>query len=496
MRMSRNFRGGYEGAINLWLQSLAVTLMCFLFFFHVKSITALQIVFCLSLSAVIHHVFRFVAFPSFCHWFLLAYVPLFMLYPITLPLFSEQFPVSMDTLLGYGFLTIVGIHLFLFGYALSRRKGGSHRLMIGSVYLDYRILAVAVWLLIGCIAGSFLLRAAETGSLSQALAASRNEIKESGGGLRFYAGYLLNFAVIVFALLPSYLSRARWTIPVIIPGLVVLDFLIFLYSRGRAWMIMHLVSLMMGWLFLKPLITIKDEARRRKIGSLFTRRFFVFLTLFICIALFGVYLRLARTYIGSAGDIADLEFSETIEHAFVYGEFGFAPTVFEVLELFPDHEPFLGGQSYYRLFFAPIPRQVWPDKPLSTARVLGDILRPDAHDDQTNTAGVTGDLYVNFGYFGVLGMFAFGWLFGWMDRKRGFVAQLVVCCAFVPVFDIVRGAFTAPVLVLLVITLSSYLFARMARVKEVITPRRLAQRGVRGRRTGGSVETMTISAVQ
>jgi hypothetical protein len=143
------------------------------------------------------------------------------------------------------------------------------------------------------------------------------------------------------------------------------------------------------------------------------------------------------------------------------GDLGFAPVVFDVLAYVPERADYLYGQSYYRLLFAPIPRLIWPDKPPNTQRIVASWLHPGVAQ-QTTPPGIQGDLYINFGYAGVLGFLVFGWMLGLLDRERGLFRALAVGGGVTPVFHLVRGGFTNPMLLLAVLLAASFIASLVA----------------------------------
>lgn len=81
-----------------------------------------------------------------------------------------------------------------------------------------------------------------------------------------------------------------------------------------------------------------------------------------------------------------------------------------LMEAFPEDIEHLRGTSFVTWAIAPIPRTVWPDKPIVR---IGDVLGPVVFEKEHVRSGVppgfVGELYINFGYFGVIaGMFALG----------------------------------------------------------------------------------------
>lgn len=83
------------------------------------------------------------------------------------------------------------------------------------------------------------------------------------------------------------------------------------------------------------------------------------------------------------------------------------------------------GYVYYVQLVNPVPRFVWPEKPtLDTGLLMADLY--GAVDENTGEAyltvspGLIGEMYLNFGWFGVIGLSAFG---GWLVRGWDRVAE-------------------------------------------------------------------------
>jgi hypothetical protein len=159
----------------------------------------------------------------------------------------------------------------------------------------------------------------------------------------------------------------------------------------------------------------------------------------------------------------DARMSVTIEQTFSGGDFGYTFFTRRAVARFPENHPFLGGQSYYRILFAPIPRAIWPNKPLNTERIFAAILDPDFHGKGiTIPPGIVGDLYINFGTIGVLGMLAFGAAFG-QEKYRRLTDLLFLAAAGNWLFHLCRGAFTNPIMTLLVTWAAAALCTRFIR---------------------------------
>lgn len=95
-------------------------------------------------------------------------------------------------------------------------------------------------------------------------------------------------------------------------------------------------------------------------------------------------------------------------------EFGEIEIFAYALKIFPEEMPFLYGRSYLDLFFQIVPRSIWPEKPLPSGFLLGDIIFGKYVGAP---ATILGDLYINFGHLGVVvGMIAFGVVCNLLDR--------------------------------------------------------------------------------
>lgn len=84
----------------------------------------------------------------------------------------------------------------------------------------------------------------------------------------------------------------------------------------------------------------------------------------------------------------------------------------------PDVVDYQYGYVYYVQLVNPVPRFLWPDKPtLDAGLLMADMY--GEKDEQTGEAhmtvspGIIGEMYMNFGWLGVIGLSAFG---GWLVR--------------------------------------------------------------------------------
>jgi len=94
------------------------------------------------------------------------------------------------------------------------------------------------------------------------------------------------------------------------------------------------------------------------------------------------------------------------------GRLALFATFAEVLRDTPDHVPYWRGETYYPILFKPLPRLLYPDKPVEiSGQRFGHRYGILALRNQTTSINLaqTIELYANFGVPGVLmGMFLFG----------------------------------------------------------------------------------------
>lgn len=177
----------------------------------------------------------------------------------------------------------------------------------------------------------------------------------------------------------------------------------------------------------------------------------------------GIALRFVR----GAYQIQDFTFTQEhlqreIDHSLTGGELGYAFMTREALRLFPSAHPYIYGESYYRLAFIPIPRQVWPGKPESTNRLFARVRDTElGKRGVTQSAGIVGTLYINFGPLGVFGMIGFGIVFARENYVR-LHHIMMLSASGLWMMAIVRGSLTAPIMTIIVLYLIARLVQRLA----------------------------------
>jgi len=89
-----------------------------------------------------------------------------------------------------------------------------------------------------------------------------------------------------------------------------------------------------------------------------------------------------------------------------------------ITTIVPDSLPYQWGYGYYVQIVNPIPRFLWEGKPRLDAGILmaqlkGEVDQKTGETFLTRSPGLIGEMYMNFGLVGIIGLSAFG---GWIVR--------------------------------------------------------------------------------
>ena len=185
------------------------------------------------------------------------------------------------------------------------------------------------------------------------------------------------------------------------------------------------------------------------------------------IALSGIFVgsiifRFLRGYLEPGQNLANFDMNMKVffERSIESGDLGYAPVVMQLISLVPDTYDYLLGQSYFRLIFVVIPRAIWEKKPQNTQRIVASWLKPEIMG-LTLPPGINGDSYINFGILGIVIMIFFGIFFKSIDSKLTLKNVLIWGSSPVWIFHLVRGGFTNPLLIFLVLyTINSFISKR------------------------------------
>ncbi len=268
-----------------------------------------------------------------------------------------------------------------------------------------------------------------------------------------YGFFVLPLAVFLVGL-RGFSSQFMYILPLL--ALHVTHFFVY---RTRTLLVASMIAWVVSQVLRHSRVRISNQSKPARVSPLFRGAVLVVLPL---LALTGVTLRYVRMS-HSLGDfvIDENRVEYIVGNTFEGGDMGYAVFLRLAMVHFPDSERFLLGRSYYRLLFVPIPRFVWPGKPENTQRTFARALDPALGDSGTTIpAGIVGDLYINFGTGGILGMLVFGLFFG-HERYRHFGDMVFLAGSGVWMFHLVRGGFTNPLMALAFMWILSYVIRYM-----------------------------------
>ena len=164
-------------------------------------------------SAVVtaRHIFLEAKFPSLFTWFAVAYISLFLVYPIVAPLLSIEIPTSNEVFAHYCFLAVGGLHLFIIGYECTSpphpKRGWDVRYRATSGWL-FNI--ICLLFILNVFAALFVL--ADVGSFSTIALQTRDEMKFSIcilSTVGTVGNYLFMIGVLLYPLLAIHIRRQR-----------------------------------------------------------------------------------------------------------------------------------------------------------------------------------------------------------------------------------------------------------------------------------------------
>jgi hypothetical protein len=156
------------------------------------------------------------------------------------------------------------------------------------------------------------------------------------------------------------------------------------------------------------------------------------------------------------------------------------------IRTFGRSEDFIPGHTLYTIIVNPIPREIWPSKPIAFGRVVGQIKRGEYGNPSAKAqgwsiaAGLAGEGYANGGYLGII---ILSLLVGHLCGKAAKAARVGFCTRSYPILIIslllyrlsimfVRGdvhsAWTQTLYPLLLLTFAFAVWARLRRFLSVI----------------------------
>lgn len=410
--------------------------------------------------ASILYAYFFVRFLSTSFFFLTFFLMLFFVEPVLYYLMEEQFQRSIFAVKAYGLLTLCGLPLFLLGHALISRKNSLE--FVDITYSEEKIGRVVVLMAIFTAAMIPLLYI-DAGT-TNIVSLGRYELKSEGAGLRVIANFglyvasLLFFFVFVQAKKKSAGELLVWSLL-----FVVFEILIFLFYRTRTYLIAHTSAILVGYYY-SSYVSFDSGALRITQNIWVKTNKGVIGAIGLVLFALAITLRFFRGYLQPGQSTQDFDFnlSDFVRRSIEAGDLGYSVVVFDLLDLVPEQYGYLEGQSYYRLLFLLVPRFLWPDKPVNTESIVGQWMRPELIGISI-PPGISGDLFLNFGYFGVVFMALYGVVFGLIDRALSVRSFVLWAVSSTWIFHLVRGSFTNPVVIFLVLYCSVLIIDRYAR---------------------------------
>lgn len=420
--------------------------ICTVLFVSLNFQTENSILFCFILTSivVIYYLFYKIKFLSSTFIFIVFFIMLFFIQPIyyffTVGSYGQ---FDIEILRIYVILANVGILLFLMGNQILSNQSR----IISKIYLDKESADKTIRIIFGVTILSIVLCFIDAGTLN-IMNLSRLELKGGTNLIRLIATFGFYITSIMFFLVFfTVKSRKKSNVLMWIVIFILIELVIFALFRTRSLMVAHSMAVMIGYYY-------SSFYAYNKYKNLFTPKFTVLL-LGVVLFITAISTRFFRGYLQPTSNLNDFNFDIGLflERSIESGDIGYSKTVMRVIEYSLEHDILLYGQSYYRLLFTVIPRSIWPNKPENTQQIVADWLEPAAIG-LSLPPGIIGDVFINFGIFGVILMFVFGFIFSLFDNKMYIGNFLLWGTSATWIFHLVRGGFTNPIITFLVLLIA------------------------------------------
>ncbi|MCC8252540.1 O-antigen polymerase [Vibrio campbellii] len=342
----------------------------------------------------------------------------------------------------YVFVTHMAFALFVLTYHVFSKRNESYSEYELYTKLDMsRIGVLKAYLLFTPIIFSLVFMVVQfgPGALIDFSSHTRADTKEANGFLWLIAKYSLMFYLPCSFIQGFYIPKAKLRHKLlIILTFVILMIMVFLFLRTRTYLLGPIVTMAFGFLF--SIIGRKSESI-----SISGRQYIKIAMFAIIIISLAASARFIRGII-EVGE-GSLNFGLIAEKTLVEGDLGYGHMIDKIIKYSDDFDIKLYGQSYYRLILSPIPRSIYEGKPENTQRIVGKWLYPNS-TFMTVPPGIQGDAYINFGVLGVVVFIIFGSVCRVIDNNISVVNGIFVASSFMPMFHLVRGGFTNPIIIL------------------------------------------------
>jgi hypothetical protein len=385
--------------------------------------------------------------------FLTAYAPMYFLNPLAIHLGWLELDSTEEALRLSNVLMMVGMDLFIFAARRLRMTKFDLNTLQPIAISEARI-DIAIYAAVAVYGIATMVQLVGMSSMSKsAFDLTKSEIATSGEhSLLFmiarFSSMALPFAGFFIALKPKKKQ------PLYLVGLLFFLLLHFVLFRVRQVPIATGQGFFIGMLASRLVISVSGKPVQRRLPRYMG---ILALTMVPILAVTAVGIRWVRgMYSWGTWDFSAESAQRIGVSTFQAGDLSVSYMTRQAIDKFPSEHPYFYGASYYRIFFTPIPRSLWPDKPQPTQREFAAVLSPkNAAAGVTIPAGIVGDFYVNFGSWGVLGMLVVGFAFG-QEKYRSLTALMVMATSGAWIFHFTRGSQTGP----LVILVLQYFMAR------------------------------------
>lgn len=447
--------GKYSKVMNISLL-ISAWFTCLFFSFNTLDEKTLQIMFIIGIVSVIVYGTQYIPMMSPTFFIVCFYIMLFFIQPIYQLLYEIESGFPFSVFQDYTILTISGIYLFMIGACLTYKKSNDLEISVEVTRLKKIIKLMVIFMLFQiCL----LFIDVKTINI---LALSRYELK-NGSFLRGIANFGIMISSILYFMVGytkktrNYYKNLSWIV-----FMIAMEILIFFFFRTRTMPVSHISSFIAGFYFshqtsINGNVLIYKSALRSSLVSI--KMWCYFIVLFFV----SIISRFLRGFLEPGNSVEDFQTSiqAMIEESIKFGDAGYANVVMLMIELFPDNFEYLLGQSYYRILLTPIPRFVWPNKPINTESFIGSIVSPEILG-YSLPPGIQGDLYINFGFWGVLGMFLYGMFFSKISHIYSFFSLMISGISAVWIFHLSRGGFTNPIIIFLVLYFACKIIERVS----------------------------------
>ncbi|MCH8805358.1 MAG: hypothetical protein IH986_04650 [Planctomycetes bacterium] len=357
-------------------------------------------------------------------------------------------------------LLMIGLDLFIFGARRLRftRLDANRMPRFQARHFPIDIcIALALAL---CVLTAAVLTTALAGMGVNVFTIPKSWISGFGAHNLYYRAANYAFLTLPLVVFLIGLKRPSLQLPYLIPVGLLLTFH-FMVFRVRSPFIAVIVAYIVATIARSFVITTGSRPPPGRISPQMRMLFLIGAPTLVFLGVAIKYMR--HSYAMDDYRISPKRVQELVVSTFAGGDLGQSFFLRRAIVLFPERHRYLRGQSYYRLLFLPIPRSLWPGKPVNTARIFAAEHDPALRKrNSTIPPGIVGDLYINFGPVGVLGMVLWGLILA-QERYRNLTDLMYLAGSGWWLFHIVRGSVSVPVAFLIAMWIVAYAFNRIIR---------------------------------